>query len=204
MKTLHSLSKHTLRRWWLNALMLLVIIGLTFSSLYFLVYSGGFQGGRNPYYNKVVLFNRPTWDSIHLWTGLAIIITLIIHILWHRDWFTNMFKRCKNLLTCRVGYKNVTAWLNIFVNGMAAIAFIVAAVSGVLLFFIPGGRGTSEMVYFYLTKDAWKIMHNWSGSVMLLLVFVHYIIHWGWVRKVTRRILFPAKRITSPVVSVYE
>lgn len=202
MNSQNTLSKRTSRRWWLAAVMLVIMLGLTFSNIYFLLYPNGYQGGRNPNYNTVIIFDRFTWDSIHVWTGFAIIIALLIHIMWHLDWIGNMFKRCKTLFTCRIGSKNPKAWLNIAVDLIAAIAFLVAAVTGVVLFVLPSGRGSSQIVFLSITKEAWRVIHDWSGILMLGMVFIHYLIHWRWVRKVSGRILRPRKTVQQTIAVI--
>ena len=55
--------------------MALVVIA---SSLYFLYLPNGFQGGRNPYYEIIILFARETWDVLHTWSGILMILISLI------------------------------------------------------------------------------------------------------------------------------
>ncbi|HEY60511.1 MAG TPA: DUF4405 domain-containing protein [Anaerolineae bacterium] len=186
---LRRVSTQTLQNWLLDSFLLITMVAVTLSGIYFLFFPSGFQGGRNPYFHMKILFERESWDLIHTWTGVVIIIAIIVHILLHWNWVVNVPRRYHKLLTCRGSTKNPIALLNLIVDVLAAVLFLMTAVSGIVLLFLPGGRMTSQIVMLYLTKSTWDIIHTWSGIGVIILVVVHLIIHWCWVRKVTHKIL---------------
>ena len=67
------------------------------------------------------------------------------------------------------------AKLNYVVDIIIGLGFIAAAVSGVVLFFageggFKGGRNpAAAQSILFLTRFAWKDIHNWSGILFLLL-----------------------------------
>ncbi len=66
------LAKATRRNWEIDASLFISAILASLSGIYFLYFvTGGYQGGRNPQYGVVFLFERHTWDLIHTWTGVA-------------------------------------------------------------------------------------------------------------------------------------
>jgi len=74
-------SKQTQKNWWIDASLALTAVIAALSGIYFLYLpSGGYMGGRNPLYNVTVLFSRHTWDQIHLWGGLAMILAATVHL----------------------------------------------------------------------------------------------------------------------------
>jgi hypothetical protein len=60
----------------------LVFVGVAVSGIYFFVLPGG-QGA-----NKIVqfLFSRSTWDLVHTWTGILMIIAGIVHLAMRWKW----------------------------------------------------------------------------------------------------------------------
>jgi len=88
-----SVSTATLNRWWLFALLSLTGLAILFSSVYFLFFPVGFQGGRNPDYGTIIVFDREMWDAIHLWSGIGMIIVLVVHIAVHDKWILVIYKR---------------------------------------------------------------------------------------------------------------
>jgi preprotein translocase subunit SecY len=64
------------------------------SGIYFLFGpSGGYQGGNNPNWDPGFLFSRTTWDLIHTWSGVVMIVAAVIHLAIHWRWVKNVTKR---------------------------------------------------------------------------------------------------------------
>ena len=79
-----SVSSQTRNNWLIDSLLLISAVGATLSGIYFLfLTTGGYQGGRNPYYGKVILFERLTWSDIHIWTGVIATTVILIHLPLH-------------------------------------------------------------------------------------------------------------------------
>jgi hypothetical protein len=76
-----------------------MMIGLSFlavsvSGVYFLfLTSGGYQGGANSAWNQDFIFTRTTWDLIHTWSGVALIIAAMLHFVIHWRWIRNVTAR---------------------------------------------------------------------------------------------------------------
>ena len=64
------------------------------SGIYFLFApSGGFQGGQNPGWDPNWLFSRTTWDLIHTWSGVVLIVAAAVHFAIHWRWVKNVTQR---------------------------------------------------------------------------------------------------------------
>ena len=184
-----SVSTATLNRWWLFLLLSVTGIAILFSSVYFLYFPVGFQGGRNPDYGTVIVFGREMWDAIHLWSGIGMIIVLVIHIAVHDKWIIAMIKRFFQGKSGGIKRLNGYARFNILLDAVAALSFLVVAISGVALLLLPSGRSVEVVSGFLLSKATWDIIHTWSGVVMLISAILHFYIHWKWITKVTRRVV---------------
>ncbi|MDK2981260.1 MAG: hypothetical protein PWQ55_1607 [Chloroflexota bacterium] len=178
------LSEQTRQRYLLVLLLIFSGLALTFSSLYYLYFPLGYQGGRNPYYNAVILFDRTAWLQIHLWSGLAVILALLVHIPLHWKWIVQMGKRCLGKADCHIGRLNPHARFNIYLDAAAALSFLVAAISGIYFLFVPAGRPA-----FLFSYATWDVIHTWSGVAMIVLSLGHFVYHRLWVSKVSGRIL---------------
>lgn len=68
------------------------VIGISFlicalSGIYFLFApAGGFQGGGNLGWDPNFLFSRTTWDLIHTWSGVVMIVAATLHFWIHWRW----------------------------------------------------------------------------------------------------------------------
>jgi len=75
------------------------LIGLSFlicalSGVYFIFApSGGFQGGSNLGWDPGFLFNRTTWDLIHTWSGVVMIVAAALHFWIHWRWIKNVTRK---------------------------------------------------------------------------------------------------------------
>lgn len=69
-----AMSLQTRANWMIDAAVFLTGILAALSGIYFLIFtSGGYQGGRNPLYGVVLLFERATWEDLHTWGGVLVI-----------------------------------------------------------------------------------------------------------------------------------
>lgn len=68
---------------------------LTAISGIYLLYTpiGGFQGGANLGWDPDFLLSRTTWDLIHTWSGVAMIIAAIFHLIIHWRWIRTVTTR---------------------------------------------------------------------------------------------------------------
>jgi len=189
-------SPQTKRNWWIDAGLFAATVVVLVSSFYFLYAPGGYQGGRNPAYNAGWLIARETWDLLHTWFGITMILVVVIHFVLHWNWFLLMGKRVWRQMNDGSVSMSRLAWVNLAVDTVIALGFFLAAVSGVYFLFAPGGRASSETIFLF-SRLAWDVIHTWSGVVMFLAFLGHTIIHWRWIVKVTQRMLtsmFPVRR----------
>lgn len=202
MKTSHQISKQTRNNWLVDAGLFAAGIAVAVSSVYFLFLpDGGYRGGRNPYYDLQILFDRHTWDDIHTWAGIGLISIAIVHLVLHWPWVVNMARRTWNELTGRCGCMNSRGRWNLVLNTVVALSFLLAAISSLYFLFFPGGRGQPDPM-IWLSRSTWDMLHTWAGVTWISATVIHFAIHWKWVTKVTGKMLrrlLPAQPVAQPV-----
>ena len=120
------MSRQTRTNWLIDTAVFLGAVSAIFSGIYFLVLPNGYEGGRNPWYGVVLLFSRQTWDSIHLWGGVLMILAVVIHFAIHWSWVKLMARRLRRAVTCREDCFSRGAKINVAVD--VVIAFSLATV----------------------------------------------------------------------------
>lgn len=155
------------------------------TSIYFLVLpSGGYQGGRNPDYGKIFLFDRDIWVDIHTWAGIVMVAVAIFHIALHWPWVAEMTKRSAAIIAGRRRPFNRKIWLRVGVVAAVGLAFVGVAASGIYFFVLPDGR-EGKFIVFLFGKSTWDLIHTWTGIVMIIVGLLHLAQRWKWVTRVT-------------------
>ena len=184
-----QVSKQTQRNWWIDAGLLISALLAALSGIYFLFLpNGGYQGGRNPYYNIQVMFERSTWEDLHTWGGIAMVVVVVIHLAIHWSWVTNMIRKGWNGLVGKGSGLNRRGRWNLALNLVVAVSFVLSAVSGVYFFFVPGERWAVDPMFLF-SRTTWDLVHTWSSVLLIVAVLVHLAIHWMWVTKVTKKMI---------------
>ncbi|MCA9934876.1 MAG: DUF4405 domain-containing protein [Anaerolineales bacterium] len=195
MSTRHSVSAKTRNNWLIDTAVFIGAALSMLSGIYFLIFSsGGYQGGSNSWYGVVVLFTRHVWGNIHTWGGLLMVTAVVIHLIIHWQWIKMMTRRMWQKAcgqSCRIARG---AWVNLVVDGLIALSFMVTAVSGLYFFFLPeggfqGGKNLAWDPGFLFSRPIWTTLHTWGGIILILAAGAHIYIHWGWIVKVTGKVL---------------
>jgi len=84
-------------------------------------------------------------------------------------------------------------------DAVIALAFILSAVSGVVLWLggggYQGGRNPAYQVTILgLGRAAWNDLHFWTSLVMMAGVGLHLALHWRWIVCMTRGLLPSPRR----------
>jgi len=194
-----TVSKQTQKNWWIDAALFSSAVLAALSGIYFLFLpSAGFQGGRNPLYNIQILFSRQTWDDLHTWGGIAMIVAAIIHLTIHWQWVMSMVRRTWKELTGQCGCMNARGRWNLILNILVAASFVLTAVSGVYFLFIPAGRWAADPMLLF-SRTTWDLIHTWAGAALIIAAVIHFAIHWRWVTKVMAKVFRSLKPQPAPV-----
>ncbi len=90
--------------------------------------------------------------------------------------------------------RNNRAKLNLFLDIAIGIAFIIEAISGLVLAVVlphggyRGGRNPLYAQSFVLTRDEWLSLHDWFAIVMVVGVLIHILLHRKWIACMFRKL----------------
>lgn len=189
MKKANSVSPQTRNNWLIDTFVFSGALVASLTGIYFLFLPvGGYQGGRNPAYGITILFDRHTWEDLHLWFGLLMIAAAVLHIAIHWAWIVNMTRRTLTEIFQRQGKLNARSRSNVTINVLIGSSFLITAASGLYLLFVPGGHAAADPGWLF-SRTTWDLVHTWAGIVMIAAALLHFMIHWKWVTKVTGKIL---------------
>jgi hypothetical protein len=183
----------TRKKWLLDTIIFLGGLVAALSGIYFLfVPSGGYQGGRNPMYGLTILFSRHTWDDLHTWSGVLMIAVAVIHFAIHWRWVKVMSKHTVKALFSRETKLSKGPRLNVAINVVVAVSFLLTALSGIYFLFAPsggfqGGRNPGWDPMFLFSRTTWDLIHTWAGVVFIAAAVVHFWIHWRWIKTMTQQ-----------------
>jgi cytochrome b len=128
-----------------------------------------------------------TGTPIHEWFTLALAGTLVVHLLIHWNWVINLSKRFFN-------NPFQISRLNYLLAALIFIGFTVIITSGLMI---------SESVLPLLGLQrapgfAWRGIHETATNLTLLLVMLHFALHWTWIKNAVRRIFVAPFRRRGP------
>jgi Domain of unknown function (DUF4405) len=80
--------------------------------------------------------------------------------------------------------------LNAIVDTIAFFPFLIAAVTGVVLWlFLPcggefrrGGAQFGQYVFLGVVRHTWLDVHTYLGLLFVALVALHLVLHWGYIK----------------------
>ena len=82
--------------------------------------------------------------------------------------------------------------VNYFIDIGLAISFFTCFITGLIKW--PGLiKIIGPSLYMFLHVRNITILHDWSGLIMGLIVFIHLAMHWKWIKVVTKNIFFSKK-----------
>jgi hypothetical protein len=199
-----GLSWQTRQNWIIDAAVFIGAVLSLLTGIYFLFLpSGGYQGGRNPAYNVVILFGRQTWDDLHTWGGILMIAAVVVHFAIHWEWVKMMARRVWRIARGQAINFSRGAKINVAVDLVIALSFLATAVSGIYFLFLPhgfqGGRQAGWDPGLLFSRTTWDLVHTWGAVVMVVAAMLHFVIHWRWIANVTRRFFLRTTKARAAV-----
>jgi hypothetical protein len=122
---------------------------------------------------------RATGQTIHEWLGVAFGAGVIVHLLLHWKWITNVVRRFFSRLPGQVR-------INSLLNSLLFIDVTLVVFSGLMISKVVLGT-------FGLASGPgpfWRWLHTFSADTVLFIVALHIALHWKWVVNTIKRYLW--------------
>ncbi len=130
--------------------------------------------------------------ALHEWLGLALIVTLLVHLLSNWAWIVATLRRCRGALPLQVR-------MNFILNAVLFITMTVVIASGLLI---------SRVALPFLGLDVrpntfLSIVHLVSADLLLIVAGLHLGLNWKWIiLAVRRQMIAPLRRRVGRNASV--
>ena len=94
------------------------------------------------------------------------------------------------------------AKLNYTIDVVIGLAFVLSALSGLVLFFAPSGYQGGRNLYYqqpvlFLNTQTWDVLHIWGSIAMISGVGAHLVLHWEWMVCMTKKLLAGPKPVRT-------
>lgn len=129
-----------------------------------------------------------TGNTIHEWLSVAFSAAIITHLLFHWKWLVSMTRNFfKNLFH--------QSRLNYVINLLFFITMTAVTLSGLLI-------SKDVMSFLGIQLDAgsnWKMIHKLASDWSLILLGIHFALHWKWVvTNIAHYIVSPIRTLFQP------
>ena len=81
--------------------------------------------------------------------------------------------------------QKIKYWISL----LLLLLFFITTISGLVIWLLPYGSNVSKIEFIGIFKYQWKMIHVWGGLLLLIFVIIHFIDHWNWMIRMTKKIL---------------
>lgn len=128
---------------------------------------------------------------VHEWFSLAFTAALVTHLLFHWKWIVSLSKTFFKKLFH-------SSRLNYVIDSLLFVAMTAAMLSGLLI-------SKSILATFGIQLEvgrAWRSIHSLSADASLILVALHFALHWNWViTSLQRYLIAPMSSLVQRLVN---
>jgi len=83
--------------------------------------------------------------------------------------------------------------INLWLDIICFVVLLLVIISGFVLWFaLPSGGGRGQGASE--ARSGWKTIHDYTGLVFTILILLHLVLHWNWIRRMPHILSKPASR----------
>jgi hypothetical protein len=126
----------------------------------------------------LVAYN-PAWSGLawHEWLSVAVIVPLLLHLVINWDKVVRVVSTFAERLLHG-------SRLDLVVDTMLFVATVIVMVSGLMI-----SQVVARAVGITIAPASiWVSVHAWSADLTIVLLLVHFVLHWRWVYTVSLRL----------------
>jgi Domain of unknown function (DUF4405) len=123
-------------------------------------------------FGALFLAYNPAWTriAVHEWLSVVIIVPLLFHVIINWDQTLAIMRRFAQIV-------RATPKVNLVVDVALFVAVVTVMLSGLLV-----SQYVLRAVGVSVTPTAlWVDTHRWSADATILLLLVHFSLHWRWI-----------------------
>jgi hypothetical protein len=146
-------------------------------------------------FGALFLAYNPAWTriAVHEWLSVIIIVPLLFHVIINWDQTLAIMRRFAEIV-------RATPKVNLVVDVALFVVAVTVMLSGLLI-----SQSVLRAVGITVTPTAlWVSTHRWSADATILLLLVHFALHWRWILRAAGRLGRPGvqAREDDPVVAI--
>jgi hypothetical protein len=148
-------------------------------------------------FGALFLAYNPAWThiAVHEWLSVIVIVPLLFHVIINWDQTLAILRRFAVIV-------RATPKVNLVVDAALFVAGVTVMLSGLLV-----SQYVLRAVGISVTPTAlWVTTHRWSADATMLLLLVHFGLHWRWVVRAAGKLGQPRVRARvhedDPIVAV--
>ena len=146
-------------------------------------------------FGALFLAYNPAWTriAVHEWLSVIIVVPLLFHVIINWDQTLAILRRFAQIV-------RATPKVNLVVDAALFVAAVTVMLSGLLV-----SQYVLRAVGISVTPTAlWVSAHRWSADATILLLLVHFALHWRWILRAAGKLGQPRvkAREDDPIVAI--
>lgn len=130
-------------------------------------------------FGALFLAYNPAWTgvAVHEWLCVITVVPLLFHVIINWDQTLQILRRFAELV-------RTIPKVNLVVDAALFVAAVAVMLSGLLI-------SQSVARAFGITiapSSLWVSTHSWSADAAILLLLVHFALHWRWIANVAGKL----------------
>jgi hypothetical protein len=130
-------------------------------------------------FGALFLAYNPAWTglAVHEWLCVITVVPLLFHVIVNWDQTLQVLRRFAELV-------KATPKVNLAVDAALFVAAVTVMLSGLLI-----SQSVARTLGITIVPDAlWVSTHAWSADATILLLLVHFALHWRWIVSVAGKL----------------
>ena len=145
-------------------------------------------------FGALFLAYNPAWTriAVHEWLSVVLIVPLLFHVIVNWDQTLSILRRFAQIV-------RATPKVNLVVDGALFVAAVTVSLSGLLISqYVLKAAGVTVV-----PTALWVDTHRWSADATMLLLLVHFALHWRWIVKTAGKLGRPRRNLADdPIIAI--
>ena len=145
-------------------------------------------------FGALFLGYNPAWTgvAVHEWLCVIIVVPLLFHVVVNWDQTLAILRRFAEIV-------RATPKINLVVDAALFVAAVTVMLSGLLI-----SQSVARVFGIAIVPSAlWVSTHSWSADATILLLLVHFALHWRWIAAAAGKLGRPRPQAPAdPVAAV--